>query len=365
MSRSSLVIVRTPLGGELSRRNFLLGSSAAAALAALAACGGGSSSSGSGGGSKGLGVLTVQLNWLHDVEFGGDYLAQDRKYAQDAGFSGMEITPGGPSISAEPAVVSGQALLGYSGPDLVAQANTQGADLRIIGATLKRNPYIVMSPVAKPLMTPADLVGKKIAVDTQNDVGFAAFLRANGIDPADVTTVPGNFDPTLLSSGQVDGYHAYANSEPITLAQSGFDTHQLALEDFKYPSIGDVYIATASTITDEPEKLKAALRAVLRGWQDFVTRNSDAVPLTIAAAGSGSTATAEFWQAEADVTREYLLADAEADGGLLLVPPAQQAQVIASLGLGGITATEKDLFDMSLLTQVLQETGMSAVPTPA
>jgi hypothetical protein len=89
------------------------------------------------------------------------------------------------------------------------------------------------------------------------------------------------------------------------------------------------------------------------------------LPLTIAAAGSGSTATAEFWQAEADVTREYLLADAEADGGLLLVPPAQQAQVIASLGLGGITATEKDLFDMSLLTQVLQETGMSAVPTPA
>ena len=240
---------------QLNRRGFLLGSAATAATAAmgaLAACGSSSSktaTAGSSSSAKDFGVLTVQLDWLHDVEFGGDYLAQKRDYAQAAGFSGMKIIAGGPSISSEPAVTAGKAFLGYSVPSLVAQANVGGAKLKVVGATLKKNPYVVMSSGKSPITTPAELVGKKVAVDTQNTVVFKSFLTANSVDPSKVTVVPANFDPTLLSSGQVDAYLAYFNSEPITLTIAGFDVHVMAFEDFGSPGIGDIYIVKASSIT--------------------------------------------------------------------------------------------------------------------
>ncbi len=356
----------------LDRRAFLRGAAALVAVGGLGACGSSSTKvSGAAGTTSSaatkpsFGVLTLQLDWLHDVEFGGDYLAQARGYAQQEGFSSMSITAGGPAISAEPAVISGKAFLGYSVPDLVAQANANGANLRIIGATLKQNPYVIMSLASAPVTTPQALVGKKIAVDTQNNVALKAFLKANGIALSSVTVVPANYDPSLLSSHQVDAYLAYFNSEPITLATSGTPVHVMQFEDFKYPGVGDVYIVRQKSIASEPEKVKAALRVALRGWQDYARDNSAAVPLTIALAGKTSTATATFWQQEADVTRTNLLSGAASDGGLLVMSDAHQDEVVKSLSLGGVTTTTAQLFDMSLIREVLTEKGMGVVPSPA
>lgn len=354
---------------DMSRRTLLLGSLSAAAVAGLAACGSSSSkaspAASAGGSTKAdFGALTLQLDWLHDVEFGGDYLAQKRGYAQAAGFSSFVITPGGPSISSEPAVTSGKAFIGYSVPDLVAQANAAGAGLRIVGATLKKNPYVIMSLASKPYSTPQSLIGKKVAVDTQNDLAFKSFLTANGVDPSKVTVVPANFDPSLLSSKQVDAYLAYFNSEPITLATTGTPVHVMAFEDFKLPSIGDVYIVKADSIAKDRDKVKAALAVAVKGWQDYARKNSDAVPLTIALAGKTSTATPTFWQKEADVTRDYLTADAAQDGGLLIMSADHQQKVIDSLALGGVKTTVAELFDMSVIKEVLTEPGLSAVPSP-
>jgi ABC-type nitrate/sulfonate/bicarbonate transport system substrate-binding protein len=356
---------------DVNRRTFLLGSLSAAAVAGLAACGSSSSkaapaASGSASSAKAFGPLTLQLDWLQDVEFGGDYLAHERGYAKDAGFSDFIITAGGPAISSEPAVTSGKAFLGYSVPDLVAQANAGGADLRIIGATLKKNPYVIMSLASDPYATPESLIGKKVAVDTQNNLAFKSFLQANGVDPSKVTVVPANFDPSLLSSKQVDAYLAYFNSEPITLATTGTPVHVMAFEDFKLPSIGDVYIVKASSISKDRDKVKAALTVALRGWQDYARKNSDAVPLTIALAGKASTATPEFWQKEADVTRDYLIADAADDGGLLIMSADHQQKIIDSLALGGVKTTVADLFDMSVIKEVFDaDSSLAAVPTPA
>jgi ABC-type nitrate/sulfonate/bicarbonate transport system substrate-binding protein len=355
---------------QLNRRGFLLGSAATAAMGALAACGSSSSktasSSSSSSSAKDFGVLTVQLDWLHDVEFGGDYLAQKRGYAQAVGFSGMKIIAGGPSISSEPAVTAGKAFLGYSVPSLVAQANAGGAKLKVVGATLKKNPYVVMSSAKSPITKPEELVGKKVAVDTQNTVVFKSFLTANGIDPSKVTIVPANFDPTLLSSGQVEAYLAYFNSEPITLTIAGFDVHVMAFEDFGSPGIGDIYIVKASSISGERDKVKAALTASLKGWQDFVKKNSDAVPITIELAGKASTATPAFWQKEADVTRDYVIADASEDGGLLIMSDAHQEKIIKSLAAGGVKTDAATLFDMSLLKELMSaDSSLAAVPTPA
>jgi ABC-type nitrate/sulfonate/bicarbonate transport system substrate-binding protein len=364
-------------GRPLSRRGFLLGGAAATTMGVLAACGSSSKSSTSsaptgasssgGGGKADYGTLTVQLDWLHDVEFGGDYLAQKRNYAQAEGFSGgLKITAGGPSISSEPAVTSGKAFLGYSVPSLVASANAGGAKVKVIGATLKKNPYVIMSAGKSPITEPSALVGKKVAVDTQNAVVLKSFLVTNKVDPSKVTTVPANFDPTLLSSGQVDAYVAYFNSEPITLALAGFDVHVMEFEQFNSPGIGDIYIVKASSIEDDRDKVKAALRAVTKGWQDFVRKNSDAVPLTIELAGKASTATAEFWQKEADVTRSYVLADADTDGGLLIMSEDHQQKIIDSLAAGGLKTDVATFFDMSLLKEIYQaDSALAAVPTPA
>ena len=61
----------------------------------------------------------------------------------------------------------------------------QGAQLKIIGAQYQKNPFCIMSlEQGKPINTPQDMIGKKIGVQATNEAVWAAFLKANDIDPS-------------------------------------------------------------------------------------------------------------------------------------------------------------------------------------
>ena len=74
----------------LGRRRLLqfggLGVAALGAGGLLAACGGSSSSSG-----KGYGKLAIQLSWIKNIEFAGEYFADAKGYYSQAGFSGVDL----------------------------------------------------------------------------------------------------------------------------------------------------------------------------------------------------------------------------------------------------------------------------------
>ena len=59
--------------------------------------------------------------------------------------------------------------------------------------------------LSKPLKTPADLIGKTIAVPPVNRLTVEAMLKLNGIDKSKVKIVPYAYDPTPLIKGEIDG----------------------------------------------------------------------------------------------------------------------------------------------------------------
>ena len=81
-----------------------------------------------------FGELSVQLSWIKNVEFAGEYFADSKGYFTDAGFSSVNLIAG-PGAT-ESLVASGQALVGLSDPISVAPAIVnEGAPLKIIGTT--------------------------------------------------------------------------------------------------------------------------------------------------------------------------------------------------------------------------------------
>ena len=74
---------------------------------ALAACGSddgdddASAGSGAGDGASDLGDLSVQLSWIKNAEFAGEFMADTNGYYTDAGFSEVTLTAG-PGATPEP-----------------------------------------------------------------------------------------------------------------------------------------------------------------------------------------------------------------------------------------------------------------------
>jgi ABC-type nitrate/sulfonate/bicarbonate transport system substrate-binding protein len=309
-----------------------------------------------------LGSLQFMGSWIPDVETGGEYVALQKNYWVQQGFSAATVIPGGPNATPQETVVqTGKALVAVSSLDASAAAIEKGFNIVVIGAQYQKNPFAIMSPATKPLHTPQDMIGKKIGVQSDNDAVWAAFLKANSIDPAKIDKVPVSFDPTPLTQGTVDGWFSFITNEPIELQLKGFNTATFLLADFNYPEVGNAYIVTKDSLENARAKVKAAMVGDILGWKDALTNPALAASLSVGK-GQGLTQQQELLQA---YSQSKLIATGDAlSRGMFYVAPSAQTANIKTLGLGGTTVTASQLFDMSLLDELYSDATLKAVPTP-
>ena len=87
----------------------------AIAALALAGCASGAATpaaSSSGDAAAGFGDLTIQLSWIKNDEFAGEFFADTKGYYTDAGFDSVDLVPGPAPAAA--GVISGNADVGIA-----------------------------------------------------------------------------------------------------------------------------------------------------------------------------------------------------------------------------------------------------------
>jgi len=309
-----------------------------------------------------LGALNVVGPWVPDVETGGEYVADSKGFWTQQGFSSVTVIPSGPNAPAqEQMVATGKGLIAITSLDSTAAAIQKGLNIICIGAEYQKNPFCIMSAATKPIHTPQDMIGKKIGVQSPNDAVWAAFLTANNIDASKVTKVTVGFDPTPITQGTVDGWFSFITNEPIELGLKGFKTVTMLLADYNYPEVGNAFICTTDSLKTARDKVKAAMIGEILGWKEALTNPVEASNLAVQK-GQGLTLKAEELQADSQAAL-IVTSDSQANG-LFYITPTAQAANIKTLGLGGTTVTTSQLFDMSLLDEIYQDSSLKSVPTP-
>ncbi|MBF6473104.1 MULTISPECIES: ABC transporter substrate-binding protein [Nocardia] len=348
--------------GHLNRRSFFrysaLAGAALGGAGALAACGGNSGDS-SGGttadGSK-YGRVAVQLSWLKNIEFAGEYFADAKGYFREAGFGSVDLIAGGAaSTSVEAGLDTGKVWLGLSAPQTTAPAILEGLPAKIVATTYQKNPFAIVSSAARPINSPEDMRGRKIGVQDTNQLIFNALLTANGMKPGDVTVVPAQFDPTPLANGEVDGWVSYVTNEPITLAAKGFQNTHFLFADFNLPLVAETLTVAQSTIDNERDKLKAFLVAEIKGWKDAVADPAESARLAVEVYGKDQKLDLAEQTKEAIAQNDLVVSADTAANGLLSMTDALIEQNIAALRTAKIDIKAAQLFDLSVLREVYAE----------
>jgi ABC-type nitrate/sulfonate/bicarbonate transport system substrate-binding protein len=319
---------------RLSRRTFLRSAAAASALPLLP------------GLARAGSPLIFQASWSNDAEFAGYFLAMDQGYYSAGGLD-LTYLPGGPDVIPESTLVAGKADLALTTPDTTVSAITdQGAKFKIIGAQYQKNPVGIVSLAKAPIKTPADMIGKTIAVPPVNTISVEAMLAMNNIDKSKVNIVPYEYDPTPLIKGEIDASLDFVTNVPYTIKTMGEESFSFLLYDFGYTIYNDTVVVTEDTLKTKRKELVAWLKASRQGWTENLADPAAWPPKWEKTwfNGTGRTIDNEVFY---NTAQKPLM---ETDKGIFAMTEAGIAANVEALGKVGIKAT-KDMFDASLLEE--------------
>jgi ABC-type nitrate/sulfonate/bicarbonate transport system substrate-binding protein len=343
-----------------ARRGARLAAVVVAAALTLAACGSSDSEGGDAGSDQadGFGKLTVQFTWIKNAEFAGEFMADSKGYYKDAGFSSVNLLTG--PVAQEEIVATGKADFGFSNAVSTAAAVANSDfPLKIVGSAFQKNPFSILSLAdGGNITTPKDMIGKKIGVQDPNLSLFKALLAANGIREDQVEIVPNGFDVSPLEDKKIDGLVAYITNESLLVKGHGFDTVDLPFADNGLPFVAESVMTTDETIKNEPEKVKAFLEAEIRGWKDACADIEGGARLAVEKYGKDIDPPLELdkeiEQAQAQCD-SLVVSDETKANGLFTISDDLIAANMKSLKAAGIDLEADELFDMSLLDELLKE----------
>ncbi|MEO0385465.1 MAG: ABC transporter substrate-binding protein [Pseudomonadota bacterium] len=291
--------------------------------------------------------LTMQAAWINDAEFIGYYIGMQNGYYAEEGLD-LEYLPGGPDVIPESTIIAGRADVALTTPDTTIKAIVdQGAPFKIIGAQYQKNPIGIVSLASNPITSPADLVGKTLAVPPVNVISVEAMLAINGIDRDAVNIVPYAYDPTPLIQGEIDASLDFTTNVPYTIEQQGVEAISFLLYDFGFTIYNDTVVVTEEALAEKRSELVGWLRASRRGWETNYT-DPDGWPPRFADSwfeGTGRTIANEIFFNNA---QRALM---ENSSGFFAMTEEGITANLTALAEVGIEGT-RDMFDTSLLEDV-------------
>jgi NitT/TauT family transport system substrate-binding protein len=273
--------------------------------------------------SSSLREITIAMPYIPNVQFGYYYMADKQGfYAQEGIKVNFDYNF---ETDVVQRVAQGTVQFGMASGDSVLLARAQGLPVRTIATSSQRFPAVFFSKADAGIATPEDLKGKTVGIPGRfgaSYIGLLALLYATKIPESELTIQEIGFAQlAALSEDKVQVASGYGNNEPIQLESQGVKLNVIKVSDY-YPLASDGIITSEQMITDEPELVRAFVRATLRGMQAVIDDEAaafDTALTYIPEAQHGDVelqkkvlaATTPFWQS--DLTKQNGLGYTDAE----------------------------------------------------
>jgi NitT/TauT family transport system substrate-binding protein len=167
--------------------------------------------------------VTLQLKWVTQAQFAGYYAAKEKGYYTAAGLD-VNIKVGGPDITPEQVVLSGQADFGIDWlPNLFA-TREKGGKITSVAQVFARSGMTEVTWKDSGISSIKQMRGKKVGVwCCGNEPELFAALNKNGINPkksSDVRIITQPFDMNLFLQRKIDAAAAMTYNELAQILES-------------------------------------------------------------------------------------------------------------------------------------------------
>lgn len=235
---------------------------------------------------RALDEVTVQLKWVHQAQFAGIYVAQEKGYYNQEGIQ-VNFLEGGQGIDNAQVVTSGRAQFAVTTPEDVLISRSRGAPLQAIAAIYRRSAVVFLAMADSHITRPQDFPGKTVASGGEGgavrdfEFQFLALVKKLGLDISKIKIVPYDSKYTAFIKGDVEVTAAFSTGGLIFLRQEGLKLNLIWPGDYGIHFYSDTLVTADETIKEKSGLVTRFLRATLKGWQDAIQNYEEAVAITL------------------------------------------------------------------------------------
>ncbi|MBN2645103.1 MAG: diguanylate cyclase [Desulfuromonadaceae bacterium] len=214
----------------------------------------------------GLEPVSLQLQWLHQFQFAGYYVAQEQGFYQAAGLE-VTLREYRPNLDVVEEVLAHRAQFG-TGKSSLALNRLQGDAVILLGAIFQQAPEILIA-TRPDIRAPQDLAGKRVMMtpDQSTATCLLSMLISQGVSLDNLQVQPHSSNLADLIEGRTDAMACYLSNEPYQLEQAGIPYQIFNPADYGFSSYGDLLFTSEEQIRNHPQQTRAFYEASLKGWQ--------------------------------------------------------------------------------------------------
>jgi NitT/TauT family transport system substrate-binding protein len=216
------------------------------------------------------GDVRLQLKWIHQAQFAGNYVADQLGYYRNEGIR-ISLIAGGPGINPSEQVLAGKAEFGVAASDQLIKLRLEGKPVVALATIFQRNPLVFVSPKRRGITDPKQFAGKTIRATSNHELLLRAVMRNVGIDRDQYKTIvlPSKVDTFL--GDEADVWSAYLTGLVTTLELAGHPLNIVFPDDYGVHFYGDTLFTLADYAAANPDIVRGFLRATIKGWQTAIT----------------------------------------------------------------------------------------------
>lgn len=229
--------------------------------------------------------IKFQLDWRFEGPAALFLQPTAKGYFQAAGLN-VTVDAGSGSGGAIQRVASGSYDMGFA--DLAAlmefHANNPEVKDKPVAVMMVYNntPASVMALKKSAIAKPADLTGKKLGapVFDAGRRGFPLFAKANKVGDVQWTTMDPPLRETMLVRGDIDAITGFTFTSLLNLEARGVKAADVAVMPFADNGVklyGNAIIASAKLVRENPEAVRAFLKAFSKGAKEVMANPGAAI----------------------------------------------------------------------------------------
>jgi ABC-type nitrate/sulfonate/bicarbonate transport system substrate-binding protein len=238
--------------------------------------------------AKELIPVKLMLDWVPNTNHTGIFVAQAKKYFEEAGLAVEIIQPG--EVYPEAAVAGGAADFGISFQENVTLARADNVAIVSIAAVLQHNTSGFASAAKLNVSSPADFEGLRYGAwgSLFESPTLEVLMSCSGADFNKLKIIQTGFADSLalIEENQIDLAWIFYGWQGFQAKQQGIDLDVVMMKDY-FSCVPDYYtpvvIASEDTIAKKPEIVRAFLKALSRGYEFAIENPDEAANILVAA----------------------------------------------------------------------------------